>query len=71
MVTLRSVRNRRVHGDFENIFAFETHLVSHTNKSKDKTKSQGSRPQRIRALDTQANQTIYTTEHKLKYPEAS
>ena len=66
MVTLRSVRNRRVHGDFENIFAFETHLVSHTNKSKDKTKSQGSQSHRIRALDMKPSQTTNTTEHKLK-----
>ena len=52
MVTLRSVRNCRVHGDFKNIFAFQTHISSHTINQKIKQKTKGS--QRTRTLDMQA-----------------
>ena len=40
-VTLWSVGNHRVHGDFENIYAFETCLGSHANNQKTKSTVKG------------------------------
>ena len=70
IITLRFVGNRRVHGDFENIFTIETHLGSHAINQKTKPKSEGSRSQRIRTLDMQPSHSN-KAENKLKYSEAS
>ena len=40
-VSLRFVENRRVHGDFKNIFAFQTHISSHAINQKTKQKLNG------------------------------
>ena len=64
-VTLRFVGNRRVHGDFENIFTFETPLGSHVSNQKTKPETKGSRSQRIRTLDIQA--TKHKHNHKYKH----
>ena len=41
-VTLRSVGNRRVHGDFEKKkFALQTQIIIHANTSRDKQKLNG------------------------------
>ena len=54
IVSFEFVGNRRVHGDFENIFAYETYLSGHAINQKTKQKTQGSRSQRTRTLDMQA-----------------
>ena len=68
MVSLRSVGNCHVHGDFENIFTFKTQMSSLEKTSKDKQKLKVTRNLNPR----HASQTnINTTEHELKYSEAS
>ena len=52
-VAVRFVKNCLVHGDFENIFTFETYQGSHASNQKEKSRI---RPRGGRTLDMQHNQ---------------